>query len=174
MPISKRSGFWGSRSKGLVFPSAWLTSSPTESSPDESSNLPGPASGIPMFVRRRIEDFTRAFVRRLTGGHRSASAQLLCRWACLLSSIEWLLRCLEGRSHRHASACLAATSRLTGCHGLGIKSTPGGSWSSRGCPEVSRFLAHRPSEKKRIADPTKGCNHHRRIVAVSCPELGEF
>src|SRR6516164_1915347 len=29
-------------------------------------------------------------------------------------------------------------------------------------------------EKKRIADPTKGCNHHRRIVAVCCPELGEF
>ena len=35
-------------------------------------------------------------------------------------------------------------------------------------------LAHRPSEKKRIADPTKRCNHHRRIVAVCCPELGEF
>jgi hypothetical protein len=33
--------------------------------------------------------------------------------------------------------------------------------------------AHRPSEKKRIADPTKRCNHHRRIVAVCCPELGE-
>ena len=26
-------------------------------------------------------------------------------------------------SHRHASACLAATSRLSGCHGLDIKST---------------------------------------------------
>jgi hypothetical protein len=25
-----------------------------------------------------------------------------------------------------------------------------------------------------IADPTKGCNHHRRIVAVCYPELGEF
>jgi hypothetical protein len=25
-----------------------------------------------------------------------------------------------------------------------------------------------------IADPTKRCNHHRRIVAVCCPELGEF
>jgi hypothetical protein len=35
-------------------------------------------------------------------------------------------------------------------------------------------LAHRPSEKKRIADPTKRCNHHSRIVAVYCPELGEF
>ena len=23
-------------------------------------------------------------------------------------------------------------------------------------------------------DPTKRCNHHRRIVAVCCPELGEF
>jgi hypothetical protein len=34
--------------------------------------------------------------------------------------------------------------------------------------------AGRRSEKKRIADPTKGCNHHRRIVAVCCPELGEF
>jgi hypothetical protein len=31
-----------------------------------------------------------------------------------------------------------------------------------------------PREKKRIADPTKRCNHHRRIVAVCCPELGEF
>ena len=31
---------------------------------------------------------------------------------------------LGGRSHRHASACLAATRRLSGCHGLGIKSTP--------------------------------------------------
>src|SRR6516162_10932022 len=41
-----------------------------------------------------------------------------------------------GRSHRHASACLAATRRLSGCHGLGIKSTPGGSWASRGCPDV--------------------------------------
>src|SRR6516162_3060537 len=30
------------------------------------------------FVRSRIEDFTRAFVRRLTGGHRSASAPPLC------------------------------------------------------------------------------------------------
>ena len=29
-------------------------------------------------------------------------------------------------------------------------------------------------KKKRIADPTKGCNHHGRIVAVCCPELGEF
>ena len=29
-------------------------------------------------------------------------------------------------------------------------------------------------KKKRIADPTKGCNHHRRIGAVCCPELGEF
>jgi membrane fusion protein, heavy metal efflux system len=29
-------------------------------------------------------------------------------------------------------------------------------------------------KKKRIADPTKRCNHHRRIVAVCCPELGEF
>src|SRR5262249_32318309 len=42
----------GPRSKGLVYPSAWLTSSPTESSPDESSNLPGPASGIPMFCAK--------------------------------------------------------------------------------------------------------------------------
>jgi hypothetical protein len=38
----------------------------------------------------------------------------------------------------------------------------------------THILAHRPSEKKRIADPTKRCNHHRRIVAVCCPELGEF
>jgi hypothetical protein len=30
------------------------------------------------------------------------------------------------------------------------------------------------AEKKRIADPTKRCNHHRRIVAVCCRELGEF
>ena len=29
-------------------------------------------------------------------------------------------------------------------------------------------------EKKRIADLTKKCNDHRRIVAVCCPELGEF
>ena len=29
-------------------------------------------------------------------------------------------------------------------------------------------------QKKRIADPTKRYNHHRRIVAVCCPELGEF
>ena len=29
---------------------------------------------------------------------------------------------------------------------------------------------------KKSASPTrrKGCNHHRRIVAVCCPELGEF
>jgi len=43
----------------------------------------------------------------------------------------------------------------------------------------ARKLANAPpstwsSEKKRIADPTKRCNHHRRIVAVCCPELGEF
>ena len=30
------------------------------------------------------------------------------------------------------------------------------------------------AKKKRIAGPTKRCNHHRRIVAVCCPELGEF
>jgi hypothetical protein len=33
---------------------------------------------------------------------------------------------------------------------------------------------HRPSEKKRIADPTKRCNHHWRIVAVCCPELNDL
>jgi metallo-beta-lactamase family protein len=35
-------------------------------------------------------------------------------------------------------------------------------------------LPHRRPEKKRIADPTKRCNHHRRIVAVCCAELGEI
>lgn len=29
-------------------------------------------------------------------------------------------------------------------------------------------------EKKRIADPAKRCNDHRRIVAVGCPELAEI
>src|SRR6516165_6748936 len=44
--------------------------------------------------------------------------------------------------------------------------------------DASEELASEPrrhiSEKRRIADPTKRCNHHRRIVAVCCPELGEF
>jgi len=38
----------------------------------------------------------------------------------------------------------------------------------------TEVLAHRPSEKKRVPDPTKRYNHHRRIGAVCCPELGEF
>src|SRR5262249_56234625 len=46
-PISKPSGFWGSRSNGRVYPLALLTSSPTDSSPGESSNLPRPPSAIP-------------------------------------------------------------------------------------------------------------------------------
>ena len=58
----------------------------------------------------------------------------------------------------------------------GVPVDPGPWWARR--PEGSRMIAHslshRPSEKKRIADPTKGCNYHRRIVAVCRPELGEF
>jgi hypothetical protein len=49
-------------------------------------------------------------------------------------------------------------------------------WKSRspgGRPKNGEFCIL-PTEKKRIADPTKRCNHHRRIVAVCCPELGEF
>ena len=58
MSIPKPSGFWRSRSKGLVFPSALLTSSPTDSSPSKSSNLPGQASGIPIFcVKMRSRNY---------------------------------------------------------------------------------------------------------------------
>jgi glutamate racemase len=41
-------------------------------------------------------------------------------------------------------------------------------------PRIGVFATTCDPEKKRIADPTKRCNHHRRIVAVCCPELGEF
>jgi len=58
------------------------------------------------------EDFTRAIVRRLTGGHRSASAPPLCKWASLLSSglHSAVIRATQGR----AIVIAAAASRGVG------------------------------------------------------------
>src|SRR6516162_9544095 len=78
-----------------------------------------------------------------------------------------------GRSHRHASACLAATRRLSGGHGLGIKSTPSGSWPSRGCPDVritgrkgQRILT---SRAKSIPSIAPGSRISAKIMATSQP-----
>src|SRR6516162_5938426 len=59
-----------------------------------------------------LEDFTRAFVRRLTGGHRSGSAPPLCKWASPLSSglYSAVIRATQGR----AMVIAAAASRGVG------------------------------------------------------------
>jgi len=85
------------------------------------------------------------------------------------------MRCLGGRPHRHASACLAATRRLSGCHGLGIKSTPGGSWSSRGCPDV-RITGRKgqrslTSRAKSIPSIRPGSRISAKIIATSRPRI---
>src|SRR6516165_5289953 len=86
-----------------------------------------------------------------------------------------LLRCLAGRSHREASACLAATRRFSSCHGLGIKSTPSGSWPSSGCPDVritgrkgQRILT---SRAKSIPSITPGSRISAKIMATSRPRI---
>src|SRR5437764_10286117 len=48
MSMPKPSGFWMSRSKKLGYPLGLETISQTESSPNESSNLPRQASAIPV------------------------------------------------------------------------------------------------------------------------------
>src|SRR6516225_2664204 len=66
------------------------------------------------FVRRRTEDLTRALVRRLNRGHRSASAPPVCKWASLLGSGRYsaVIRATQGETTREA-AMAAVAKRLT-------------------------------------------------------------
>src|SRR6516165_4551468 len=60
----------------------------------------------PDLLCRRIDDVARAFVRRLTGGYRSASAPPLCKWANPLSSGPYsaVIRATQGRAMVIAAA----------------------------------------------------------------------
>src|SRR5262249_41079022 len=58
MSMPKPRRFWVSRSKCLGYPLGLQTISPTESSPNESSNLPRPASAIPVsYVKAQSRNY---------------------------------------------------------------------------------------------------------------------
>src|SRR5262249_49556353 len=76
----------------------------------------------------------------------------------------------------HFATLMRATIAAAQCRG------PGGTARGRNHDESHRdrdaalrtCSGRRTTEKKAHRRPDKRCNHHRRIVAVCCPELGEF
>src|SRR5262245_63926038 len=89
--------------------------------------------------------------------------------------VEYFYGALEAALTDTLSACLAATSRLSGCHGLDIKSIPSGSWPARGNPDVRitgrKGQRNLTSGAKSIPSITPGSRISAKIMATSRPRI---